>query len=750
MIKAGRVELLSPAGNMDCLIAAVKAGADAVYLAGKRFGARASADNFDDDELIKALDHAHTYEKKIYLTLNTLIKEKEWHDIYGFLKPLYEAGLDGIIIQDLGLIGYLKEEFPLLPLHASTQMTITDVGSVNILKTMGVCRVVTARELSLDEIKKIKQETETEVEVFIHGAMCYSYSGACLFSSYLGGRSGNRGRCAGPCRLPYNGGEYPLSMRDLCLIDNIGELIEAGVDSFKVEGRLKSPEYVTGVTRTYRECIDRYYESGLSKVTNEDKDKLDSLYIRGGYSTGYLHSHNSADMISIKDPSYKGPSDERVNELTQWVREKDARLPVNAVASFHVKQPMHLKLIYDNDVIVEAVGEEVEKASNKAALYDEVADRLRKTGNTPYMVNDLDIDMDDDCFIPVKALNELRREAIDKLTAVRLGTLHREPATRAGNAENKIGIKTVRYESSDKADGAMRSDAYPFTDVSVTLVTQLDAVSGHEVDRVYLPYDLIYTKKLSTETLRKLALDNPKTELFISLPRIERQRSKRYMDSLINYMNETEICRGMLVKNLEELDILRKGLDGEVLNRLTLAADSSLYAWNVHSLKTVLGLFDEMTLPYELNIHEIKDMLDQADVSALTSDATAGDKISIAVYGRAPLMISAGCVKNTYGRCGENKDAFGYITDRQGMKEPVYNNCVHCYNVIYNAKPTSYHKYADRLSALGIGRFKIELTDEDPVTATKIIEYYKDIKRGNDMAFPVDDHTTGHIAKGAI
>lgn len=739
-----RVELLSPAGNMDCLIAAVKAGADAVYLAGKRFGARASADNFDDDELIIALDLAHTYEKKIYLTLNTLIKEREWHDIYGFLKPLYEAGLDGIIIQDIGLIDYLKKEFPLLPLHASTQMTITDAGSVNILKDMGICRVVTARELSLDEIKTIKQETGTEVEVFIHGAMCYSYSGACLFSSYLGGRSGNRGRCAGPCRLPYNGNDYPLSMRDLCLIDNIGELIEAGVDSFKIEGRLKSPEYVTGVTKVYRECIDRYYETGKCIVTDEDKRELDSLYIRGGYSTGYLHAHNSPDMISIKDPSYKGPTDERIDELTRWVREKDDRLMIGAVASFHVKQPMYLKLIYDNDVIAEAVGEEVQKASTKAASYDEVKERICKTGNTPYVIKDLKIDMDDDCFIPVKALNELRREAIDKLTSTRLDAYHRDLDNRPYINETESDVKGVRHDISDKADVYAGSDTHSFTDVSVMSAQQLDAVSGHEVDRVYVPYDLIYTGKLTAETLRKLGFENPECEIFISLPRIARRRSKHYMDSFKDFIKEAGSCKGVLVKNLEELDILHKGLDKEAFDRLIIVADGSLYAWNLHSLKTVLGLFDEMTLPYELNIHEIGDMLGMAELSEYAN------RIGIVIYGRAPLMVSAGCVKNTYGKCGQNKDAFSHITDRQGMKEPVYNNCVHCYNVIYNAKPTSYHKYIDRLSALGVGRFKIELTDEDAVTAVRIIEYYINHKRGKDMVFPVADHTTGHIAKGAI
>ena len=254
------VEILAPAGSLDGLYASFQMGADAVYVGTSRFGARAFAKNPSVDELKEALVYAHMHDKKIYLTINTLVKERELEGLYDFLLPFYEAGLDGVIIQDLGVLAYVRRYFPGLELHASTQMTLTGSEGVSFLKEYGVSRVVPARELSLEEIKNLK-ETGAEVEIFIHGAMCYCYSGQCLFSSILGGRSGNRGRCAQPCRLPYeiNGGKecFPLSMRDMCTIDLLPELIESGVDSFKIEGRMKKPSYVAGVTAIYRKYIDQ-------------------------------------------------------------------------------------------------------------------------------------------------------------------------------------------------------------------------------------------------------------------------------------------------------------------------------------------------------------------------------------------------------------------------------------------------------------------------------------------------------------
>ncbi len=266
-------ELLAPAGSYDSLKAAVSAGADAVYLGGSRFGARAYADNFSEDELCRAIRYAHLHSCNLYLTVNTLLKDQELEELGTYLRPYYETGLDGVIVQDLGVVSYIRDYFPELPVHASTQMTILGAGGAAFLKELGVTRIVTARELSLEEIREIHETVDIEIESFIHGALCYCYSGQCLFSSMLGGRSGNRGRCAQPCRLPYQvkaGGKvlnsseeaYLLSPKDMCTIELLPKILEAGVCSLKIEGRMKRPEYTAGVVRIYRKYLDRYLEYG--------------------------------------------------------------------------------------------------------------------------------------------------------------------------------------------------------------------------------------------------------------------------------------------------------------------------------------------------------------------------------------------------------------------------------------------------------------------------------------------------------
>ena len=264
MKAAKKVELLAPAGNAEAFYGAIHAGADAIYLGGNRFGARAYAENFSEEELVACIRYAHLFQRKVYLTVNTLVKESEFSGLYEYVLPYYRAGLDGVIVQDMGVFAYLREHFPGMELHGSTQMTITGEYGAAFLKEQGACRVVPARELSLAEIRRIKEVTGLEIECFIHGAMCYCYSGQCLFSSILGGRSGNRGRCAQPCRLPYTTGKhpkecYPLSLKDMCTIEYIPELLEAGIDSFKIEGRMKTALYVATVARTYRKAIDDYF-----------------------------------------------------------------------------------------------------------------------------------------------------------------------------------------------------------------------------------------------------------------------------------------------------------------------------------------------------------------------------------------------------------------------------------------------------------------------------------------------------------
>ena len=289
-----RVELLAPAGDMACFKAAVNAGADAIYLGGEEYGARAYASNFTTEELCEAICYAHLFDVKVYLTVNTLVKERELSGLCDFIRPFYEVGLDGVIIQDFGVLQTLKSNFPGLELHGSTQMCVTGKYGAELLKEYGVSRVVPAREVSLDEMKEIKA-TGIEVEAFIHGAMCYCYSGQCLFSSFLGGRSGNRGRCAGPCRLPYTAfGQkeiYPLSLKDMCTLPILHELLDADIDSFKIEGRMKNPYYVAGVTAIYRKYIDLYYETKQNgkkyKVDQKDLDMLRKLYVRTELETGY-------------------------------------------------------------------------------------------------------------------------------------------------------------------------------------------------------------------------------------------------------------------------------------------------------------------------------------------------------------------------------------------------------------------------------------------------------------------------------
>lgn len=420
-----KVELLAPAGNMECFKAAINAGADAVYLAGQKYGARASADNFTDEELIQVLDLAHLHGKKVYLTLNTLIKEREWNELDSFLQPLSEHRLDGIIIQDTGLINYIKSNFPNIQIHISTQMAVTGKYGARLLQEQGAVRIVPARELSLDEIKVIKDETGIEIETFIHGAMCYCYSGQCLFSSYLGGRSGNRGRCAGPCRLPYvishnntsimkEDVKYPLSLTDMCTISIIDKLIDAGIDSFKIEGRLKSPNYVAGVTHIYRKYIDMYYETGQLVIDPKDLDILGKLYIRSRLSTGYYDTHNSASLITTDNPSYC-ENDYSINEQinAQFVHDI-VKIPVHGHVTLVINEPatMILKL---GSHIVSIDGAVVQSALNKPLSSEDVDKQIRKCGNLPFEFASLNIEMDDSCFMPVKQLNELRRMAFEKL-----------------------------------------------------------------------------------------------------------------------------------------------------------------------------------------------------------------------------------------------------------------------------------------------------------------------------------------------
>lgn len=433
-----KVELLAPAGNMEGFYGAIHAGADAVYLAGKEYGARAYADNFSEEELLACFRYAHIWQRKVYLTVNTLMKESEAEKLCDFLRPLADGGLDGVIVQDFGAFQLIKENFPGLPLHVSTQMAVTGAYGAKLLKQMGAVRIVPARELSLKEIREMKQETGLELECFVHGAMCYCYSGRCLFSSIVGGRSGNRGRCAQPCRLPYQVSEvngktmsteqYPLSLKDMCTLEILPELIEAGIDSFKIEGRMKKPEYTAGVTALYRKYIDLYYAGMKAAPSKADMDHLRKLYIRSEIQEGYYHKKNGADMITLSNPAYSGSDDRLLEQIRKDYILKKPHIPVVMKAFFHIGRPAEIQIFPAASPEKSACvyGAVVEPAAKVPVTRENLVKQLTKLGETCFELVALDgaasgepyIEMDEGIFYPLKAVNELRRNAAAALEEV--------------------------------------------------------------------------------------------------------------------------------------------------------------------------------------------------------------------------------------------------------------------------------------------------------------------------------------------
>ena len=441
-----KIELLAPAGSYDSFRAAVQAGADAVYMGGSKFGARAYADNPQEDMLLRALREAHLRGKKIYLTVNTLLKERELEtELYDYLRPYYEEGLDAVIVQDMGVLSFVREYFPDLPVHASTQMTITGPLGAGFLKKEGVSRVVPARELSLREIRMIREQTGLEIETFIHGALCYCYSGQCLLSSILGGRSGNRGRCAQPCRLPYEltGGagkgkqavlaaskrsipaalnqqvpaaSHLLSMKDLCTIDLLPDILEAGVTSLKIEGRMKQPEYVAGVVRIYRKYLDLYLEKGAGayQVSEKDRRELECLFSREGFTKGYYVQHNGRKMLSLNNAG----GEIRMGDLMETLRrdyvENQSKEKINGMLI--LSKDNHAKLCVNaQNASVTVTGACPEQAKQRPLQREQVEKQLRKTGGTQFQFGQLQIEMEEDLFLPLQAVNELRRNALEAL-----------------------------------------------------------------------------------------------------------------------------------------------------------------------------------------------------------------------------------------------------------------------------------------------------------------------------------------------
>lgn len=723
------IEILAPAGSLDTLYAGINAGADAIYIGGTKFGARAYADNPDEYNLLQAIDYVHFNNRKIYLTVNTLIKNNEIEEqLYDYIYPLYKQGLDAVIVQDLGVFEFIRNNFRDLDIHASTQMAVSGVESAKLLKKMGASRVVTARELSLMELNNIHNNVDIEIESFIHGAMCYSYSGMCLFSSMIGGRSGNRGRCAGPCRQPYEvymgrkrinneNNLYALSLRDMNTLEIIPEIIDSGVFSLKIEGRMKSPEYCAGVVSIYRKYVDLFFEKGKDnyRIDKNDMRNLSDLYSRSGSTTGYYKAHNSRNMISLQKPAYKTENMDFINEINS--RYCNGKRYKNVNADIKLKSGKNAILtIYTDDMSVTETGNKVDDALNRPIDKENVIKQLNKTGESLLKFQKINIEMDDNIFIPVKQLNELRRNAVTKF----------EEEFLAGYRKN---IDNYNYDCTGNYKEKV-TDKPDIKEVNTNIICmiysneQLSAVLEQpEIKDIYVCTDMLDTDEC-IEAVNKVS-DSGKSP-YIVLPAVFRQKDKAYIDNLLKKISDR--ISGVVIKNIDELGYA----DEKLIENIYI--DNSLYSFNDCAYEYFKKMkAKRITLPFELNYKELRRL--------------AKEDNELVVYGKIPLMITANCINNTFSGC-DRKAKDVEIKDRLGINFNVFNCCNFCYNIIFNNVPLSLLDRQNKIKCINTANLRLNFTTEDYKQTKYILEKYVKVFYYNEYSDEIKEFTRGHFNRG--
>lgn len=700
-------ELLAPAGNLEIFKGVIESGADAVYVGGSMFGARAYANNFTEEELLEAIDFAHLRGVKVYLTVNTLIKNSEFSKLYDYLLVYYKRGLDAVIVQDIGVVKAIHEYFPSMEIHTSTQMTVTGADGVRFLSQFGVTRVVMAREVSLAEMKRIHEETGMELEAFVHGALCYSYSGQCLFSSILGGRSGNRGRCAQPCRLPYTvegkKDEYILSLKDMCGIKALDKLHDAGVYSLKIEGRMKQLEYACGVVKYYRSYID-----SKKPVSDADYDRIKALGNRCGFTDRYYFDHNGSDMVTYVKPNFVSNAAEPSPEKRKLSIEGELVLREGEPGSLTVKR---------GDVTYKALIEPV-SAALKAPLDKKAAiDRINKTGDTDFEFSHIKAQIGENVFVPNGALNKLRRDAISGLCDKLLKKYYRNDARYADISSMCELPEHVVKSDAVHEDGAVNAKDYTAICSCMTR-TQLDTLISYDCfDVFYLDFDMYDRNTLIQQFADDVkCLTKRNKKVYLMLPTIFRADSSDYFVSIAKELDKVSF-EGFVVKNYEELYLTENLFTGK-----KVILDHNMYTFNDVSKSAFFehGVSGD-TVPLELNSREI---MHRNNIGS-----------QMIVYGYYPLMTTANCVhKNTKG-C-DKKQKLIYLKDRYNKSFAVCNNCKECYNTIYNSLPTMLTKNIGKLKEAGIRSFRYSFTIETP----KQIKAVMDDK--------VAEYTNGHYKRG--
>lgn len=862
-----QIEILAPAGSYEGMKAAMNAGCDAVYIGGSSFGARAYANNLDQDTLLRAIDEAHIRDKKLYLTVNTLLKERELtSQLYAFIEKFYLQGLDAVIVQDVGVLHFIHEHFPELPIHASTQMTLTMAQGANLLKDYGVTRLVTSRELSLKEIKTIRENTDLEIETFVHGALCYCYSGQCFMSSLIGGRSGNRGRCAQPCRMPYQFSaetgrissdqeKYLLSPKDISTLGIIPDLIEAGIDSFKIEGRMKRPEYTAAVAMLYRKYVDIYLESGreeyLQRLKKEeykqDLVKLQDVYNRGGFSEGYGKTYHGKSMMSLYRPNHSGvyvgevkevkgsqvaiavkepihaqdileirqkeedgyeftvkdphkPGDilrtnvgkrpdttgrdgktqgskgnkfnapsirigdqvyrTKNNELLDYLANeyiaKDIKLGMKGYLKARTGERLSLTVSI-GDCSVTAFREVVQEALKQPMTREKLIAHLEKTGETLYYFEDIQVEADDNIFIPVAWLNEIRREAINLLQEEVIKRYRRTLPFEGNNFNSLTDLNetnSINYNSGHEPmtwvshiDNKSGEDTFG---ICVTIQSEeqfATAVKYPEIKAVYADYDAF-----TLEDIKSMATQTAASgmKFYLSLPQICRLAVfDRLKLDLLEIIDKEEVY-GFVIKNFEEVSLLESlWMDGRPKKDFILNYNMYTFNQEAKAFWAEKGI-THYTAPIELNYQELKNL------GIVDSD--------MVVYGYLPLMVSTQCLYESTQGCNKgelkakgNKDAIGfsgYLTDRLGKNFYVRTNCRSCYNTIYNGQALALHKQAQEVHGLKPRNIRLDFTKESSAQTKQVIETFLDryqldryqYEKGSTKE--LEDYTTGHFKRG--
>ena len=744
--KKTQVEVLAPAGSLDIMKAVVAAGADAIYLGGNMFGARAFANNFNDEELISAIGYAHLFGRKVYLTVNTLLKSREIESsLIEYLIPFYEAGLDAVIVQDLGVFNLIRKHFPDMDIHASTQMTQTGVYGSRLLKELGASRIVTSREMNLGEIRQLHEKLDVEIESFVHGALCYCYSGQCLLSSFNGGRSGNRGRCAQPCRMSYdvydNGikindrsNSYALSPKDMCALQILPDVIDSGVYSLKIEGRMKNVTYAAMVTHIYRKYVDMYLEKGRAgyRVDKQDMDNLSDIYNRGAFTTGYYDSVKGKKMMSLSRPNHMG------TECLKVVSNKAGRITFKALKNVNRGDVFEIdkEHSFESGADVAAGQTLVVNLPKKYPLYEgRVVSRMNNAkikafvadnyvGTTPKLSVDMKLVVRENENISLTVMYD----GIEKTCTGEIVTkAQSRPASEEELVRNlkKTGdtcfiadnvtvqlddgvfvpvgwIKELRRNALEELESELRHslvrtynkpvcepEEHEETDVNENNCLVRKAVYLHnikqvkqaasvaEVVSIYLDYKLIY--ECEDDVIKESAAycKSIGTDVYVVLPHI--LKADKY-DKFRKLCEKASLCgiSRFVCRNIEQIGFFGSDNWKKLSDDVHIITDSSIYIFNAFAKDELRKLcnrsgviLDRMTLPLELTDRE---MLPVADTDT-----------ELVVYGNVPLMVSEQCVRKTYGRCDGNWGSVK-LTGVKGNEYTVNSMCEFCYTVMNGEK----------------------------------------------------------------